>query len=126
MKQKTVVKHREELYKQEQIIQNKIDKLREYCPHEGLIYKLDGSSGGWDNESSYWTVFRCLDCGKHWVEDNQDWKSREERFPNAKEINRWNDSELYKKFTSIPLNRKRINGRETVPADSLVLKTSGS
>lgn len=50
------------------ILQEKLEILREECPHQDLTYKYGGSSGNYDRyDDSYWIDWSCNDCGKRWV-----------------------------------------------------------
>lgn len=44
-------------------LESEIEKIQDNCDHKNIIYKMDGSSGNWDRDDSYWYDIICLDCG---------------------------------------------------------------
>ena len=50
-------------------LNGELERLQADCEHETSVYKPDGSSGGWDQESSYWYECYCYDCRKRWTVD---------------------------------------------------------
>lgn len=47
-----------------------LSQLRDECNHINVSKKYNGSTGNYDpNSDCYWIAFRCLDCGKSWIED---------------------------------------------------------
>lgn len=47
----------------------KIKYIQASCPHPAghLYFKHCGSSGGWDNEASYWYEWKCTYCDSRWT-----------------------------------------------------------
>jgi transposase-like protein len=64
--------------------QKKLDDFRNKCSHPTLTYKNEGDTGSWDRNDSYWRVWKCHDCGKRWVTE-QDYKT-EKKYPHAIDI----------------------------------------
>jgi hypothetical protein len=48
-----------------------LQELKKTCDHSGKVtYKYCGDSGNYDpGHDSYWIEWRCHDCDKHWITD---------------------------------------------------------
>ena len=62
-------------YKQDLIqkIYGEIKMIQANCAHVGLTGKFKGDTGNYcKSDDSYWVEFKCLNCGKQWVEDQKE------------------------------------------------------
>jgi hypothetical protein len=50
-------------------LSEKVKALQSICPHHNVTKVHKSNSGNWDRQDSYWTEFKCPDCGKFWSED---------------------------------------------------------
>jgi len=51
-------------------IYKKINILQERCNHKNTLRKPKSNTGNWDpNDDRYWWEIDCMDCKKHWQED---------------------------------------------------------
>lgn len=73
-----------------------LDEHLKTCDHPNLIYQDQGSSGDWDREDSYWTVWQCDTCGNRWT-TKQDYHKVKvpmlKKYPWAKEYNYWKNGQ---------------------------------
>ena len=54
-------------------LKDALDFVQQECKHEPLIGTFRGGSDNWDrNDNSYWVNLFCSDCGKHWIEDQEE------------------------------------------------------
>jgi len=53
-----------------QKLREKINDIQDSCPHQNKNKKYKSNTGNYDPScDSYWIDIDCLDCGKHWCED---------------------------------------------------------
>jgi len=63
--QKKVAKARLAIQKAEE----KLEAIRDTCPHYDSEYRNRGNTGSWDREDVFWREYECHDCGKRWQTD---------------------------------------------------------
>lgn len=61
--------------------QERLDALRDDCPHYRSWYENKGSTGSWDRDDHYWRDYECEDCGKRWTTDQS--HEQEKKYPHA-------------------------------------------
>lgn len=68
--QKVIKETREDIETRIETLKNGLKTLQNYCHHPYVIKTSKSDTGNWcKTDDSYWTEFKCPDCGKFWIED---------------------------------------------------------